>query len=79
MTNSIFALIALFFAGKSLSLFGAIGVLAALNQRHLTGVGQAVQSGLFENNILLMAQHMMQAAITGKAPAPMPDRISAWM
>ena len=59
-------------------MFGAIGVLAALNQRHLTGVGQAVQSGLFENNILLMAQHMMQAAITGKAPAPMPDRISAW-
>jgi crotonobetainyl-CoA:carnitine CoA-transferase CaiB-like acyl-CoA transferase len=63
-------------------LFGAIGVLAALQQRDKrhggTGRGAEVQSALFENNVLLMAQHMMQFAVTGKAAAPMPSRISAW-
>jgi crotonobetainyl-CoA:carnitine CoA-transferase CaiB-like acyl-CoA transferase len=59
-------------------MFGAIGVLAALQQRHSTGQGQEVQSALFENNVLLMAQHMMQFAVTGKPAAPMPSRISAW-
>jgi crotonobetainyl-CoA:carnitine CoA-transferase CaiB-like acyl-CoA transferase len=37
-----------------------------------------VQSALFENNIFLVAQHMMQFAATGKAADPMPSRISAW-
>jgi crotonobetainyl-CoA:carnitine CoA-transferase CaiB-like acyl-CoA transferase len=59
-------------------MFGAIGALAALQQRHVTGRGQAVQSALFENNVFLVAQHMMQFAITGKPAAPMPARISAW-
>ncbi len=59
-------------------LFGAIGVLAALQQRHVTGRGQPVQSALFENNVFLVAQHMMQFAVTGKPAAPMPERISAW-
>jgi crotonobetainyl-CoA:carnitine CoA-transferase CaiB-like acyl-CoA transferase len=59
-------------------MFGAIGVLAALQQRHNTGRGQQVQASLFENNIFLVAQHMMQFAITGKPAAPMPDRISPW-
>jgi hypothetical protein len=59
-------------------LFGALGVMAALAQRETTGRGQEVQSALYENNVFLMAQHMMQFAVTGKAPAPMPARISAW-
>jgi len=59
-------------------MFGAIGALAALLQRVHTGRGQAVQSALFENNVLLMAQHMMQFAVTGQPAAPMPSRISAW-
>ncbi|MEL4177637.1 CaiB/BaiF CoA transferase family protein [Roseateles sp. PN1] len=59
-------------------MFGAIGVLAALQARHQTGRGQQVQSALFENNIFLVAQHMMQFAISGKAPDPMPNRISPW-
>jgi crotonobetainyl-CoA:carnitine CoA-transferase CaiB-like acyl-CoA transferase len=59
-------------------MFAAIGVMAALAQREKTGRGQTVQSALFENNVLLVAQHMMQYAVTGKAPAPMPNRISAW-
>ena len=59
-------------------MFGAIGVMAALAQRAQTGQGQEVQSALFENNVFLVAQHMMQFAVSGKAAAPMPSRISAW-
>ena len=59
-------------------LFGAIGAMAALRRRDATGRGGEVHSALFENNVLLMAQHMMQYAVTGKAAAPMPNRISAW-
>ena len=59
-------------------MFGAIGAMAALAQRAQTGKGQEVQSALFENNIFLVAQHMMQFAITGKAAAPMPEKISPW-
>lgn len=59
-------------------MFGAIGILAALIERGITGKGQEVESALFENNIFLVGQHMLQYAITGVAAAPMPDRISAW-
>jgi crotonobetainyl-CoA:carnitine CoA-transferase CaiB-like acyl-CoA transferase len=63
-------------------MFGAIGAMAALAQRdhpqHGTGIGQEIQSALFENNVFLVAQHMMQFAVTGQAAAPMPARISAW-
>ena len=59
-------------------MFGAMGAMAALAQRAVTGRGQEVQSGLFENNVFLMAQHMLQFAVTGQAAAPMPSRISAW-
>jgi len=58
--------------------FGAIGVMAALRQRDLTGEGQEIQSSLFENNVFLVGQHMMQYAVTGKPAKPMPSRISAW-
>ena len=59
-------------------MFGAIGAMGALAQREKTGQGQEVQSALFENNVFLVAQHMMQYAVTGRAAAPMPNRISAW-
>jgi crotonobetainyl-CoA:carnitine CoA-transferase CaiB-like acyl-CoA transferase len=59
-------------------MFGAIGAMAALAAREKTGRGQEVQSALFENNIFLVAQHMMQFAVTGKPADPMPSRISAW-
>ena len=59
-------------------MFGAIGALGALIQRGITGRGQEVQSALYENNVFLVGQHMLQFAITGQAAAPMPDRISAW-
>ncbi|OGB52256.1 MAG: formyl-CoA transferase [Burkholderiales bacterium RIFOXYD12_FULL_59_19] len=59
-------------------MFGAIGTLGALIQRGITGRGQEVQSALFENNVFLVGQHMLQYAITGQPAAPMPARISPW-
>jgi crotonobetainyl-CoA:carnitine CoA-transferase CaiB-like acyl-CoA transferase len=59
-------------------LFGAIGAMGALIQRGITGRGMEVQSALFENNVFLMGQHMLQYAMTGKPPAPMPARESPW-
>ncbi|WP_312527039.1 CaiB/BaiF CoA-transferase family protein [Comamonas sp.] len=59
-------------------MFGAIGAMAALMQRAQTGKGQEIDSALFENNVFLVGQHMMQYAVTGEAADPMPNRISAW-
>jgi len=59
-------------------MFSTVSILAALLQRKETGRGQFVQTGLFENSAFLVAQHMMQKVVTGKAAAPMPSRISAW-
>ncbi len=59
-------------------LFGAIGTLGALIQRGITGKGMEVQSALYENNVFLMGQHMLQFAMTGVAPQPMPARDNPW-
>jgi formyl-CoA transferase len=59
-------------------MFGAIGVLAALRERDRTGKGQEIQSALFENCVLLAAQHMQQYQMTGEIPPPFPSRVSAW-
>ncbi|QTW20181.1 CaiB/BaiF CoA transferase family protein [Comamonas kerstersii] len=59
-------------------MFGAIGAMAALMQRAQTGKGQEIDSALFENNVFLVGQHMMQYAVTGQPAAPMPERISSW-
>ncbi len=59
-------------------MFGVIGIMAALEERHRTGKGQLVQTSLFETTVYLVGQHMAQLAVTGKAASPMPARISAW-
>ncbi len=58
--------------------FGAIGILAALYRREITGHGGLVQATLFESVAFLVSQHMGVAAITGEAPPPMPERGRAW-
>lgn len=59
-------------------MFGAMGVLAALNQRHATGEGQHISASLFETTVFLVGQHMAQMAVTGTPAAPMPVRVSSW-
>ncbi len=59
-------------------MFGVIGILAALEERHRTGRGQKVIALLFETTVNLVGQHMAQFAVTGSAAALMPARISAW-
>jgi crotonobetainyl-CoA:carnitine CoA-transferase CaiB-like acyl-CoA transferase len=59
-------------------LFGAIAILGALVQRGISGRGMEVQSALFENNVFLVGQHMLQAALTGRPAQPMPARDNPW-
>lgn len=59
-------------------MFGAIAILAAIEERHRTGRGQKVSSALFETTVFLVGQHMAQMAVTGQPAKPMPVRISAW-
>ena len=60
------------------AMFGVIGILAALEERHRTGHGQEIKSSLFETTAFLVGQHMAQKAVTGKAAPPMSVRLSAW-
>jgi len=59
-------------------MFASIAILAALRERDRTGQGQLVKSALFESNVFLVAQHMLQYVVTGKPAPPMPARLSAW-
>ncbi|WP_420006790.1 CaiB/BaiF CoA transferase family protein [Arenibacterium sp. LLYu02] len=59
-------------------LFGAFGVLAALLQRDRDGGGHVLRTGLFENCLFLVAQHMVQFDIEGREAPPMPEREFSW-
>lgn len=54
--------------------FGAMGALAALHDRARTGRGRHVRAGLYENNLLLVAQFIAQYQLTGEPPVPMGDK-----
>ncbi|HEY4545532.1 MAG TPA: CaiB/BaiF CoA-transferase family protein [Pedomonas sp.] len=59
-------------------MFGAIGVLGALQQRHRTGKGAQITCSLYETTAFLVGQHMAQQAVTGQEAKPMPVRLAAW-
>jgi crotonobetainyl-CoA:carnitine CoA-transferase CaiB-like acyl-CoA transferase len=59
-------------------MFAVIAILSAVIERQRTGLGTYVKAGLFENNVFLVGSHMLQYAVTGTPPAPMPNRLSAW-
>lgn len=59
-------------------LFGAFGVVAALLQRRQDGSAKQFRVGLFENCLLLVAQHMVQFDIEGVEAPPMPERAFSW-
>jgi crotonobetainyl-CoA:carnitine CoA-transferase CaiB-like acyl-CoA transferase len=53
--------------------YGVIAVLAALQQRARTGLGQKITSGLFETTVFWVAQWMASAAATGEPSVPLPE------
>ncbi len=59
-------------------MFGAIAVLAALRERETSGQGQVLAASLFENAAFLVSTTMLQQAMTGVAPEPMPAGRRAW-
>tara|TARA_R110002167_G_scaffold349844_1_gene561816 strand:+ start:29936 stop:31120 length:1185 start_codon:yes stop_codon:yes gene_type:complete len=59
-------------------MFGVIGILAALEERHHTNEGKSVTCSLYETTAFMVGQHMAQQAVTGEAPPPMSVRRSAW-
>ncbi|MCY3674976.1 MAG: CoA transferase [Paracoccaceae bacterium] len=59
-------------------LFGAYSAVAALREREQTGEGRNIRIGLFENSLLLVAQHMVQFEMLGEEPEPMPNRAFSW-
>ncbi|MGE0852684.1 MAG: CaiB/BaiF CoA transferase family protein [Hyphomicrobiaceae bacterium] len=56
------------------ALFAAIGILAALRERHQTGRGRRIDVGLFESVVFLVGQHIAKASLLNKVPVPMPER-----
>ncbi len=60
------------------ALFGVVAIQAALFERQHTGKGTFVRSGLFESNMFLVSNHMVQYFQTGMAAEPMPDRKASW-
>ncbi|MDF1737309.1 MAG: CoA transferase [Minwuia sp.] len=59
-------------------LFGTLSVMGALMARRDSGEGAKVRVGLFENCLLLVAQHMVQFDIEGREAPPMPEREFSW-
>ncbi len=59
-------------------LFGVIGIMAALRERSMTGLGKHVKSALFESTVFLMGQHLSYASQSAEPIPPMPVRVSAW-
>lgn len=59
-------------------MFGVIGILAALQERHTTGKGKHVTSSLFETTAFMVGQHIAQQGVLGEEPPPMSVRRSAW-
>lgn len=58
--------------------FGALGIIAALHERQLTGKGQLVRSTLYEATAYLVGQHMAMTAVTGEPAPPMPEGEMPW-
>lgn len=61
-------------------MFAAIAIMASLRERERTGRGGLIQSGLFETCMVLVGQHMANAAIEGRNPPTYgdPAKIRPW-
>jgi len=57
---------------------GTMSIMGALLQRVRSGKGKFIRIGLFENCLLMVAQHMVQFDLTGVDAPPMPNRDFSW-
>jgi crotonobetainyl-CoA:carnitine CoA-transferase CaiB-like acyl-CoA transferase len=55
-------------------IFGAIGILSALHERHATGRGRLIDISLYDGTLSMLGYLAQLAALTGKDPAPMGSR-----
>ncbi|MGG5809299.1 CaiB/BaiF CoA transferase family protein [Falsiroseomonas sp. CW058] len=55
-------------------IFGAIGILSALHERHATGRGRVVDVSLYDGTMSLLGYLAQLAQVTGRDPAPMGSR-----
>ncbi len=62
----------------STGMYGAMGVLLALQERQKHGRGQLVKSALFETAAFFMGHHMAYSVASEQTVPPMPARVSAW-
>jgi crotonobetainyl-CoA:carnitine CoA-transferase CaiB-like acyl-CoA transferase len=53
--------------------YGVVAVLAALQQRARTGVGQKITSGLYETTVFWVGQWLANFGATGEPSVPMPE------
>ena len=53
--------------------YGVVAVLAALQQRARTGVGQKITSGLYETTVFWVGQWLANYGATGEPSVPMPE------
>jgi crotonobetainyl-CoA:carnitine CoA-transferase CaiB-like acyl-CoA transferase len=64
--------------GTSVTDYGAglwcvLGIVSALHSRTVTGIGQRVDTGLYETALFWMAHFVGQASLSGRPPLPMPS------
>ncbi|MFT5175635.1 MAG: crotonobetainyl-CoA:carnitine CoA-transferase CaiB-like acyl-CoA transferase [Gammaproteobacteria bacterium] len=57
---------------------GTMSIMGALLQRARSGKGKLIRIGLFENCLLMVAQHMVHFELTGEQAPPMPNRDFSW-
>ena len=50
--------------------YGVMGILAALYRREQTGIGDSIESGLYETIVFWISQYVTTAQMTGTNPAP---------
>ncbi|MFP4153386.1 MAG: CaiB/BaiF CoA transferase family protein [Alkalispirochaeta sp.] len=56
------------------ALFNTVGILAALNQRHLTGEGQKVDVAMLDAQVAILENALARYQVDGKSPEPLGNR-----
>lgn len=58
----------------SAALFNTIGILAALNQRHTTGLGQKIDVAMLDCQVAILENALARYQVDGRSPEPLGNR-----